>query len=183
MAMLWTPPRGNVPLSICSVGTYNCLGSEYVSAPSTYASNNWIAVNVAVFIPFWITEAVVATKMYWQNGAAVAGNIDVGIYDEAGNALVTKGNTLQAGISNIQTVDITDTVLSRGNYYMAMSSDTSGVTQKVVASTQGALAEIAFGFLEQATANPLPTPTATFAKYTRNFWPIFGIYFRTAVGP
>lgn len=175
MPTLSVRPRGISTLTITSWAGLQSLESEYQHASPTFASNNWIAANVAIYVPFWTPEPITVTSMWWQNGAAVAGHIDVGVYDEAGNALVTKGSTSQAGTSTMQTVDVTDTVIARGNYYMAMSSDTSGATQKVQAALPILQHPQAFGFLEQTSAFALPTGTATFAKYTRAFWPIFGL--------
>lgn len=148
--------------------------------------SNWIAANVVIYVPFVIPEAAVARKMAWSNGSAVAGNVDVGIYDSAGNRLVSSGSTAQAVIGAVQVVDITDTLLSRGQYYMAMVSDTSGVTQKFNAAAPLAPLAASWGLLEQAAVTlPLATNAnpATFAKYTRAFIPLFGIQLYRTIGP
>lgn len=151
----------------------------------TPASQNFVpAANTAIFIPFFVPEPFLVTKGFWGNGNPVAGNLDLGIYDAAGNRLVSSGSTLQATVSVLQIVDLTDTVLARGYYYMALASDTSGATQKVQAALVGSTpAYQAFGLLQQASAFPLPNP-ATFAKYASGaFMPMFGIQGYRTVGP
>ena len=81
------------------------LGVPLVTSQSVPTSNNYVTPNLAVFVPFWVPEPVVITKMGWGNGTAVAGNIDVGISDESGNRLVSAGSTAQSGTSALQVVD------------------------------------------------------------------------------
>ena len=145
-------------------------------------STNYITANLALFVPFWVPEAVPITKLGWMNGAAVAGNIDVGIYDESANRLVSAGSTAQSGTSRLQVVDTTNTMLARGRYYLAMATDTSGATQKVYCVTPAIAVCQALGMLQMATAFPLPNP-ATFAKCASAFLPhIYAQGYRT-VGP
>ena len=47
------------------------------------ASQNYVTVGLAVYIPFWRSEPTI-TKFFWVNGTAVAGNLDIGIYASDG---------------------------------------------------------------------------------------------------
>lgn len=149
-------------------------------------SQNYIAANVVVYIPFFVREAITITKLWWPNGAAVAGNIDVGVYNDAGTLQISTGTTVVAGISQVQTVDVTDTTIARGRYYLAIVSDTSGVTQKVMAVLPAAGIAQSLGLLEQAAVTlPLATNAspATFAKYTRAFIPVVGLMATRTITP
>lgn len=149
-------------------------------------SQNYIAANVGLFIPFVIPEATTFTKMFWCNGSAVTGNIDVGLFQEDGTLIVSIGSTAQSGTTNAQAVDITDTTLARGRYYLGMTSDTSSISQKVYASLPPAGVLQAFGLVEDAScAPPLSTNAnpATFVAYTRAFIPLFGAQGYRTLGP
>ena len=142
-------------------------------------SQNFVTASLAVFVPFGVPEPVTITKLGWGNGAAVAGSLDAGIYDASGTRLVSTGSTLQATTSVLQVVDVTDTTLARGVYYLALASDTSGATQKVIASIPAAGIPQGLGLLQMAAAFALPA-SATYAKCTSAFVPfVFAQGYRT----
>jgi len=184
----YTPPMPGRSGEVCiTPWSYQSLGVPLAATgQSAPVSANWIAVSVGVFVPFTVPESFTATKMFWQNGTAVAGNIDVGIFLEDGTRVVSAGSTAQATISVIQTVDITDTVLARGRYYMGMTSDTSGITQKVYALAGAAGIYQSMGMLKDtACAPPLSTSAnpATFVAYDLAFIPTFGVQGYRTAGP
>jgi hypothetical protein len=181
---VWTPEHADRPGEITiSPWSYQSLGPAlWVMNQVTPATNNFVTANLAVFVPFWVPEPVVIYKMGWGNGAAVAGNIDVGIYDEAATRLVSSGTTAQSGTATLQVVDVADTTLARGRYYLAMASDTSGITQKVLAALPAAGIPQSLGLLQQAAAFVLPA-TATFAKYASAFIPLVMAQAYRTVGP
>jgi hypothetical protein len=125
----------------------------------------WPTANKAVFVPFEINYPVTVVKGYWLNGGTVGtDSIDIGIYDLAGNLIVSGGGTLSSGASVIQSVDITDTLLLRGNYYAAMAIN--GTTDTVSRITPASIAEAkALGLLEMTSAYVLPA-TVTYASIT-----------------
>ena len=168
------------PWSMQSLGVPLCVCGQF--GPAT---NNYVTANLAVFIPFSVPEPVVITKMGWGNGAAVTGNIDVGIYDESGNRLVSAGSTAQSGTSTLQVVDVTDTLLSRGRYYLAMTSDTSSTSQKVIAVLPAAGICQSLGLLQMTAAPPLASNAnpAVFAKYVSAFIPLVMAQGYRTVGP
>lgn len=140
------------------------------NAAAFSAGTAWPSANRAIFIPFGVARLFTAQKMSAYTGAT--GNIDVGIYDEAGTRLVSLGST--AAASGTPSWDITDTVLSRGIYYMAMASDNTGFTIRATATNNNTATIEAFGMAQMASAFPLPS-TATFAKVTSNFIPLIAI--------
>jgi hypothetical protein len=133
------------------------------------ASATWPVANTAIFIPFRVAQPTQIVKIFWQNGGAVSGNIDVGIYDLQGNRLVSLGSTAQTGISAIQIGDITDTILQTGVYYMAMAMDNVTGTQRRFAPT--APLTRAMGIYNVVSAFPLPS-TVTFAGATNAYFPV-----------
>lgn len=168
------PPRAITPWSFESLGATIAAFAD--PAPATTA---WSQANQALFVPFSIPFTKTAKKMFLFNGSAVSGNVDVGIYNDAGTRLVSAGSTAQAGTSAIQEFDITDTALPGSQLlYMAVVLDntTGAVNSRSGGADEGKLR----GILTMASAFPLPS-TATFASPSTNFrMPIFGIAFETA---
>lgn len=153
---------------------------------SSAGSAQWPLANLAIYVPFVIPEAITVVKMWCQNSAAVAGNLDLGIYASdasflPGTRLVSKGSTAMSGTSLVQEFDVTDTVLQAGLYFMAMASDTAGATQTLNLLTAGtaALWRTA-GVYEQSTAFALPA-SATPVVFARTVIPLFGLACRTVV--
>lgn len=151
-----------------------------VMAQATPASTNYPAVNTAILVPFGIAEAITVLKLWVQNGTAVAGNIDLGIFNPDGTMVINKGSTAQANTSTIQELDITDTVLMPGRYYMGITSDTSGATQKVFTTTiaVGGIGS-AMGVLQAAQGPALAN--LTLATFAQTAIPYFGLTARTLV--
>jgi hypothetical protein len=165
------------PWSYQSVGTPLTLFGGGAAA-----SQNFVTANLAVFCPFWIPEQTVFYKLGWANGAAVAGNLDAGIYSEAGARLVSTGSTAQANANVMQSVTITPTTLARGSYLLGLASDTSGATQKLLSSLPAAGLLQSIGLLQMAAAFVLPA-NATYAKYTSAFVPLMVAQGYRTVGP
>jgi hypothetical protein len=184
MPTIWTPEYRDRPGEITiNPWSYQSLGVPLLSMGlGVPASNNFVTANLAIFVPFWVPETVVIYKMGWGNGTAVAGNIDVGIYDEAGVRLVSTGTTAQSGTSVVQVVDVGDTTLARGRYYLAAASDTSGATQKWIAVIPAAGIPQSLGIVQMAAAFVLPA-NATYAKCASAFIPLVLAQGYRTVGP
>jgi hypothetical protein len=138
--------------------------------------------NSAIFYPFGIAEQIVVQKMWWLNGAAVTGNIDIGIYTAAGARVISIGPTAQATINVIQEVDVTDTVLVPGRYYVGIAGDT-GTNQRFSGFALTSVHYLrAVGVLQVdgLTSGTLPT-SVTFATATINQLPFCGLSGRSLV--
>jgi hypothetical protein len=155
------------------------IGLQLAAVASAPPGNSgWPAANLAIYVPFTLDEAVTVVKLFWSNGAAVAGNVDAGIYDEAGARLVSSGSTVAAGTSQIQEVDVTDTRVAPGRYYLALAaSSTSQQLQRTQVGSTPLLR--AFGLANQAVF-PLPA-SATFAACGYDFIPLVGLSLRSLV--
>lgn len=141
------------------------------------ASTAWPAANRAIFVPFLVYQPLVVVKMMISNGSTAAGNVDVGVYDDQGNLLVSSGSTAQSGTGALQTFDITDTLLLPGLYYMAQAASTTSHTN--VAWAPLALPGC-MGIAQMASALPLPA-TATFATATSSYVPGIAVTTRTLI--
>jgi hypothetical protein len=139
----------------------------------------WPANNLALYIPFLVEQTCTAYKMAFEVGAQ-AGNYDVGIYSEGGVRLVSKGSTAVPG-AGLAVVDITDTLLTPGVYYMAMNVDTTTTLtiQRIVAPASIFL-QLA-GMQQQAVgAVTLPNP-ATFANPGQAYVPSVAVACRSVI--
>lgn len=133
-------------------------------------SNIWPVANLALFIPVEIFEPTTIAKMAINNGATVSGNFDLGIYAPSGKQLVSSGSVAQSGASAIQSVDITDTLLVPGLYYMALVFD--NITATLTSWSSVAAQEMRLmGLLQAASAFALPAPV-TFATYAQTLVPL-----------
>lgn len=158
----------------------NSIATGLNSTVSTFSSTGaWPSSNLAIFIPFRVATPYVAAQMFWWNGATVGTNgVDVGVYDSQGNRLVSSGSTTTSGASGIQIVDVTDTLLQQGLYYMAMAMNgTTDVIQRSAATANNCAA---MGVLSQVTAFALPS-TATMIRTTTAYIPLLGISSSTVV--
>lgn len=164
-------------LDTCGVAGLNVLGR------TAGASTAWPAANRALYIPFYVTNICTVTQFWWFNGATVnagVNDMDVGIYDEFGNRLVSQGGTIsQTGTSVVQVSDITDTTIKPGAYFMAMCVSQTTSTFNRIASLAGMLEGC--GMQQQAVgAVALPNP-ATFANPAATYCPRMGICFSATI--
>lgn len=139
---------------------------------SSFASAVWPTANTAFFIPTFVAEQVLVTQLFSQNGSAVSGNIDVGIYTMDGTRIVSSGSTAHASGNANQLFNITDTLLGPGVFYLALALDnvTGAITRYLMPTSvpSGVL-----GVCEMATAFPLPA-MATLVTTATNYVPGFG---------
>lgn len=181
------PPMFNRPGEIViSTWTRQSLGVPLIALGQSAAGQGYIAANLVLYIPFHVPEATILTKLFWVNGNAVTGNLDIGLYQTDGTLLVSSGTTAQTGTNTIQITDITDTAIARGTYYFGIVGDTTGATQKLFAALPAVGIMQALGILEQASVTlPLATNAspATFAAVSHAFVPIIGALAYRAVGP
>ena len=150
----------------------NILISHGVGAGT---SATWPAASDALFFPFTVTgNADEAPRAYTgvivMNGAAVSGNIDVGVYDPLGNLIAHTGTTAQAGTTAPQRINFATPVqLKPGRYYLAVSMDNA--TGAVVRWAPTAQTARGAGVRELASTFPLPASVATWVGTTRSFVP------------
>ena len=159
-------------LSVESVGVgVSCLGGGGSSAV-------WPVANQACFVPFQVyVPSLIQQLMIW-NGTAVSGNVDVGVYTQDGTRVVSSGSTAQAGTSQVQAFNVTDTQIPPGSYYMAQVLDNA--TGTFLRPPMTAVEAAVLGVLAQTSAFPLPS-TATFAAAISTGVPQIAAFLRSLV--
>jgi hypothetical protein len=160
------------PMSFCSAGVdmAGLIGGTLVS--STYP-----AANRALAVPFEIAAPFLVRKVFWMNGTTTTpDSFDVGVYTEAGARLVSGGGTAISGASVTQEVDVTDTLLRPGRYWLACAQN--GVTAGPVCLPLSANNLRLIGCAQMASAYTLPTTFTPAAIASANL-PLIGIASRT----
>lgn len=157
-------PHGNISTFSESAMT----GQAAITMNVTANAATWPATNRALYIPVQIDVPVTIVSIAFLVGTQ-SGNCDVGIYDEHGNRIVSKGSTA-VGAAGVQNIDITDTALNPGTYFLAMCVDNT-VAAFTAATLLGVVAQTC-GMQQQAVgAVTLPDP-ATFANPVSSYLPL-----------
>jgi hypothetical protein len=160
------------------ISTLSIYGIGQVITPSVANSVNWPTANKIFYVPFRIPEDCTVLRAFWNNGNAVAGNLNLGLYSATGTKLWETGSTGQSGTDQLQFVDITDQPVSAGLYYGALQN--SG-TSRIVRQAGTLYFLQAAGVLEEAAGSFTLPSTATFAKLSVAYVPVFGLDLRGAV--
>jgi hypothetical protein len=140
------------------------IGEDY--AATTPASSTYESANRAVYWPLIIPAVCVVRRLWWANGSSVSAsyNIDVGVYTSSnygpGEKLVSSGSTAQGTATQVQFVDVTDTTVAPGLYWLAISVSSASATIMRISLLGGAGHGDAAVRFEEASALPLPA-TAT----------------------
>lgn len=163
--------------AILPFGDLNMLAGSMACLDLSTGSAVWPGANYVVVMPFSLPYAQTFSRVSWFNGAAVSGNVDVGIYNEDGSKIVTIGSTAQAGISLIQLVTMTSTPLAAGSYLFAMSVD-NGVAAFTRWTTPNSTNFQALGSMTATAVFPLPATLAGITGAggaTANFLPLVSL--------
>ena len=137
------------------------MGEVLRTSNAQVTSQAWYAANRPAAFPFVLNEGMTVYKLGWLNGSSAAANVDIGIYDSAWNRKVSAGSTAQSGGNQIQEVDVADTYLPRGSYYVAMvvSDATVNRIQAYTVASMGLGINALAGTKDSGTtALPLPDP-------------------------
>lgn len=145
------------PKMIGSVLNHPPNGFNPAGAPASATRT----ANAGNFYPIYVPKQIALTRLYWQNGSVVNGNIDMGIYDDTDTLLVSSGSTAQAGTDTIQRVTISLT-LDPGFYWLALAADNATAQFRHVATQQ---VRNHSGHFVATSSFPLPStlPTPTSA--------------------
>lgn len=120
----------------------------------------WTA-NLAVYAPIVVKERSTVTG-FLTSIVTQAGNVDAGIYDWAGNRVVSNGG-VACGAAGVQVIDCTDTALDPGWYRIAFACNSASTVVRTNGAASGPIQ--ACGVFQQSSAYPLPS-TATPAAYS-----------------
>lgn len=142
-------------------------------------STVWPTANMALLVPVHLDYPAWVYQLSVTNGAAVSGNIDVGIYDEEGVLLVSAGSTAQTGVSVAQFFNVTDTLLMPGVYFLAVAlNNTTGALNAVGSSV---ITQVCTFVCEATSAFALPNPITIGTRSTRTFIPIITAHLHSVV--
>jgi hypothetical protein len=163
------PYLGEPAMASISPACMNSLGVGFGGIP---ASTAWPAVNLAMFIPFRVSQSVTVTQIALGGGTTASGNFDGGVYDEYGNRLISTGTQGKVASAEV-IVDVSDTTFGPGLFYMGMAADTT--TGLIIGQNVGGPRASLLGCREMASAFVLPA-TATYATCTQGFIPSMALY-------
>lgn len=167
-----TPPViCNLSSAWSSFAWFSAAAGKAIAATQTNP-----AANEAQYYPFVVTQTATFRRGFWHNSTAPTnyGNACVGIYDEAGGRLATTGAVAAGTASVLQQAAFTaDVTLTPGIYYMAISFSASGINS-VFGTSGTVIARIAGLYRQAVGSHPLPA-TATYATWTSQVTPLFGI--------
>ena len=112
------------------------LSANAIAAP---AGTAWPAEKVAFYIPLKIESTITVKTLsvaVSDNGANAT--LDMGLYNDVGTRLVSKGATAVTGSGGWMAFDVTDTVLLPGLYYVCLlytsPSPRDGATSRMPSS-------------------------------------------------
>lgn len=116
------------PPPVLSTFHLDCMGAKQITGVGTgslmsAASAVFPLANSAVLHPFKLCDWATAYQLLLHIGATTSGNVDIGIYDSQGNRIVSSGSTAAGIINTLQQFNIADTVLSPGDYFLAVGCD------------------------------------------------------------
>ncbi|MEO6604358.1 MAG: hypothetical protein ABIN55_01970 [Aeromicrobium sp.] len=162
------------PMSRCSIAPR--LGALNFTTP---VDALWPTANLAFYIPFVLERTVTVYQVGWVNAAtAVTGTHEAGVYDSLGSKIIS-GAAAGSGLSAVQVVNVTDTVLSAGQYWIAMVN--TSTVGHVWAWAPTAPQAASLGVLTEATAGTLPTTATMAISQTSAFIPICFLQMRATL--
>lgn len=155
-------PYYPLPFHIISTGRFSPIADIIVAtAGPTLASTAWGTNNRAIYAPVALPARFTVARFFAGNGADLTGNVDLGLYSEAGSLLLSTGATARAGSNVVQYVDATDTSFPAGRYYLAcVLSSSAGTIRTTTLTTDtgkmcGMLQETLGGATLAATMTPV----------------------------
>lgn len=156
--------------------TFGWGTTDEAVAGAVPASATWESANRAVYYPIWVPTPCVARRVYWANGATTTGGatIEVGLYSTSGykpGAKVVSGSATQGTASEVQFVDITDTTLTPGLWWLAVTASSTTNTTLFRGQFGSASMDELFRF-DEASANPLPSTATPVESNASNLWVI-----------
>jgi len=177
----YTAAIGTPRLAVIS--TYDANHACIADGPAVYSaptSGAWPTQYLALYVPMRIGSQRIVRKLGISNGATASGNLDLGLYDAKGTLLVSTGSTAQSGEAIEQIIDVTDTLISPGIYYIAAAMD--GTTGTFMRRSITAPYCLSIGVLTELLGSVTLPATATWtANQTLALYPMLFMAFTTAV--
>ena len=171
---MYSPPQWNWLPMCMDTGRLYAHDLHTTTASSSSGGTAWPSANLALFLPFYIR---VPGIIYTLNGTT-GGNIDAGLYNEAGAALFRNGSVAQAGA--VQAFTITGGLsVGTGRYWFGVAKDDAvGQLRRWTNATNMTNIQKMFAMAQMTASFPLPA-TITFAASAQAYIPHIGINFTT----
>jgi hypothetical protein len=165
-------------VAVSSSDNTTLVGQAALTQNGTVSAAVWPVANTAFYIPFMVEIPFRASNAAVRVSVQ-AGNLDVGVYDEGGTALVTKGSTLVA-VAGLQVIDLTasislgtaDPLLNPGTYYFGMNCSSTTASFFRLANVSIGNLRVC-GVRQQAVGAVALPSTATFAVMAATYCPDF----------
>lgn len=140
----------------------------------------WGTADRAMYVPVRLEGSGTVYQLSVQNGGTANGTTDVALYNEDFVRLVASGPTNQAGTSQIQLFDVTDTQIGSGIYFLGLVN--SGTTGTYLGAVSTVGRNRMSGIVEQASvaSSTLPDPAVPVSS-TNLFFPVISAHFRSTV--
>lgn len=166
---------------IVSVLSRGALGRAQGLGGTGLASTTHPVANLSLFVPFRLLAPMAVKQVWWLQGSAALGNVDVGVYTLDVRLLFSGGTVAQsaAGVAAFGAVTFgTAPVLMPGAYYLAIAASLATSTfYHLPALLSGVAAWKMLGCAQAASNMPLAdSPTlATFVGGGTPRVPYFGL--------
>lgn len=121
--MLTRPVTGMWAGSHHSIDNLTGGWMAYQGQPTT--SFAWGVQYRAIYVPIRIPRQVVVLELGYTSNTVGTGDVDVGIYDAEGTRLVSTGSTAKIATASTHAIDVTNTTLQPGLYYLGLSNSTT----------------------------------------------------------
>lgn len=152
------------------------IGPYAIGQPASMANNaNWPSANRILYVPVRILEDCTVLRVYWVNGGSVTGNVNAGLYSQAGTKQFETGSTAQSGTNQAQFVNITDTPVTAGFYYLALQHSSTGQITRGAPNLYDLRAR---GMMEEDAASFALPSTMTPENLSVAYHPSFGLDLR-----
>jgi hypothetical protein len=157
-----------------SIDNYWRHGSVGTPLSGTSNSQTWGTNNLIVYVPMPVRQRAIAVKLWFGSGTVGTGNVQMGLYDQPGTQLVETTSVAKITSLDEQVMDITDTTIGPGLYYVALWASVS--TDTFFCAQPAAPGPAAYGVRTETNAGG-PPATATWAvPQTQAFIPMVGIF-------
>jgi hypothetical protein len=157
--------------------------AAYTSATAAPSSVAYESAARAIYTPITLSSGCVIRRVWWANGATTTGGatIEVGVYADSGygpGAKLVSGSATQGTANEVQFVDVTDTAIGAGLYWLALVSDIT--TNTTLFRVSIASSWDAANRMQEASASPLPSTATPVESSAANAW-LYG--FATTASP
>jgi hypothetical protein len=162
------------------------IGNDIVNLNGTpfglTASAVYPLADLAFYVPFLLCKPVLFSIVWCHNGTAVAGNVDIRIYDASGVALTPSVQAAQVGINAIQTfVPANIPWMGPGLFYIGIVlSNAAGRLYSGTMFANEAPGVTGMAQEQLGVGAALPN-NAAFASITGNYIPNFGVSTRNFI--